>query len=123
MKKKETLWDKISWNFYLFRLGLILKFYDMQRARNIRKYCNKGRHKIKTNGIKVTHGGHINGKYQKKILFELHYYECSECGSLFFVTIKDKEEYEKYLKFEAETQTKFIKMMIEDSKRRGKCQK
>ena len=58
-------------------------------------HCNRGYHKIQPNFIKS-----VSKKPNKRqrTLIDIQFFRCLNCGTLFFLTTKDKEKYLRYQK-------------------------
>jgi len=77
----------ISWNFYVWRLQVLLNRVERQNKSARKRYCRKGYHKLRS--------GSVYWKQGKKRKITVNYLKCAHCNYLFFANKKDKERYEK----------------------------
>jgi len=86
-EEKSSLFSKLSWKIYMFKLHLELSKLEREHFKARKKYCRKGFHKL------------ISQKYSSKKGNEkwnhCHYLKCVHCNYMFFATLKQKELYLK----------------------------
>ena len=90
--RKWNWWDKLKWDFNMWRLKRLSVKAERKFKQLRKKYCRKGIHKLKQGSCSLSDG---------KKTIKVDYLKCQYCNWKFFANKKERDLYNKIHKSSA----------------------